>query len=269
MSKDCIDLRSKLTANIAFMFAEMPFIERIPAAAAAGFRFVECHFPYDIPVERLAAVLDASGVLMTGINTAPGNLERGEWGLAGIRGQEAQFQVDFDQALEYAVALGARAIHVMAGVVGDPADRAEALRLYVENLRRVAKLSDRHGITLLLEPLNTRDKPDYLVSRSDDIVDIITEIAEPNVKLLIDVYHVQIMEGDLTRRIKRHAPFIGHVQLASVPDRWEPDLGEVNLRHVLAVLEEIEYPGLIGLEYRPKSDTVGGLSWIDRTSSAN
>jgi len=269
MSMDRMDLRSRLTANIAFMFAEMPFIERIPAAAAAGFNFVECHFPYDIPAEKLVSTLDASGVRMTGINTAPGNLERGKWGLAGIRGEEAQFQAHFDKALEYAVALGAGAIHVMAGVVRDPADRSQARRLYVENLRRVAKLADRHGITLLLEPLNTRDKPDYLVSRSDEIVEIITEIAEPNVKLLFDVYHVQIMEGDLTRRIRRHAPFIGHVQLASVPDRWEPDLGEVQLAHVFAVLEEIEYPGLIGLEYKPKGDTVAGLSWIDRMQAAN
>ncbi|TWF59160.1 hydroxypyruvate isomerase [Neorhizobium alkalisoli] len=269
MSRSTTDFRSRMTANIAFMFADLPFIDRIPAAAAAGFKFVECHFPYDIPVDRLLAALNAAGVQMTGINTAPGNLERGEWGLAAIAGQEAQFKADFNQALNYAVALGAKAIHVMAGVIQDPSDRRQALRVYVDNLRSVAKSAAAHGITLLLEPLNTRDKPGYLVSRSDEIAEILAEIAEPNVKLLFDIYHVQIMEGDLTRRIERHAPLIGHVQLASVPDRWEPDLGEVQLGHVLAALDRAGYAGLIGLEYRPRGDTAAGLSWIDRLEAAN
>lgn len=259
---------SRLSASIAFLFADRPFLDRIPAAAAAGFKQVECHFPYDSSVPVLSEALQSVGVRLTGLNTAPGDTARGEWGLAAIVGREADFEADFDQALAYAVALDVKAIHVMAGVLREGDDRRDALRTYKANLRRAAHLASRHGITLLLEPLNTRDKPGYLVSRSDEIVAIIAEIGEPNIKLLFDVYHVQIMEGDLTNRIERHAPFIGHVQIASVPDRGEPDRGEVELGHILSSLDRVGYAGLIGLEYKPRGDTAAGLSWIDRIAFA-
>lgn len=261
-------IRSRLSANIAFMFADLPFLERIPAAAAAGFKFVECHFPYDVPVAKLAAALDAAGVRMTGINTAPGNLAQGDWGLAAVPGRQAQFRADFDQALSYAVALGTKAIHVMAGIVADPAEKEAAVDLYVENLRWAAPKAAEHDITILLEPLNTRDKPGYLVSRSDEIAAIIARIGAANIKLLFDIYHIQIMEGDLTRRAERHAPLIGHVQLAAVPDRGEPDGGELHLAHILGVLDRVGYTGMIGLEYKPRGDTAAGLVWIDRLEGA-
>lgn len=268
MTANPTDFRSRLSANIAFMFADLPFLDRIAAASAAGFKFVECHFPYDIPVETLVAALDAAGVKMTGINTAPGDVAGGDWGMAAIAGREAQFRADFEQALTYAVALGTKAIHVMAGIIADPAARAGAIDVYIENLRWAAPKAAEHGITILLEPLNSRDKPDYLVSRSDEIAAIIATIGAPNLKLLFDVYHIQIMEGDLTRRAERHAPIIGHVQLAAVPDRGEPDAGEVQLGHVLNVLDRVGYSGVIGLEYKPRADTAAGLSWIDRVDRA-
>ena len=191
------------TANIAFLFAELPFLDRIAAAKKAGFDQVECHFPYDVGIASLQEHLGAAGVRMTGLNTAAGDRSRGEFGFAGVPGQEDRFRRDFAQALDYAVALEASVIHVMAGVVR-PEDRPQALRTYAQNLRAAARDAAGTGLTLVLEPLNTRDNPGYLVSRSDDIAAIIAEIGEPAVKLLFDVYHVQIMEGDLIRRLQRH-----------------------------------------------------------------
>lgn len=262
-----VSLRGRMTANIAFLFSDLPFLDRIDAAAAAGFQFVECHFPYDIPIDALLARLRAAGVAMTGLNTAPGDVAAGEWGAAALPGREGDFERDFQQALTYAEAVGARVIHVMAGVVAPEAVPA-ARETYVANIRTAAAKAAPSNVTLILEPLNQRDKLGYLVSRSDDIATLIAEIGMPNVKLLFDLYHVQIMEGDLTRRLARHAAVIGHVQLASIPDRTEPDEGEVDLPHIFRVLDRIGYSGLIGLEYKPRIDTLSGLSWIDRLEAA-
>jgi hydroxypyruvate isomerase len=250
------------TANIAFLFPELPFLDRIDAAKAAGFDKVECHFPYEFPVEVLKARLDGAGVQLTGLNTQPGDRSQGEWGFAGVPGREDQFRRDFAQALTYATALGASVIHVMAGTVV-PERKPEALKTYVANLREAASQARPAGITLLLEPLNYRDSPGYLVSRSDELAGLIAEIGEPNVKLLFDVYHVQIMEGDLIKRLEKHRPVIGHVQIAGVPDRAEPDDdNEVNVGAIFRALERIGYGGLVGLEYKPRGDTGAGLRWM-------
>ncbi|WP_152048589.1 hydroxypyruvate isomerase family protein [Aureimonas psammosilenae] len=254
--------RRRLTANIALLFPDLPFLDRIDAAADAGFDKVECHFPYDVDLAVLKARLEARHVAMTALNTAPGDLAAGEWGLAGVPGREEAFRRDFREALRYAEALETPMVHVMAGIV-KPADREDALRTFRENLAWGAGQAAKVGVTLLLEPLNLRERPNYLVSRSDDVAAIIAEIGAPNIKILFDIYHLQIMEGDLTTRLRRHASLIGHVQLASVPDRTEPDRGEVDVRHILRILDEIHYRGLIGLEYKPSGDTQGGIGWID------
>ncbi len=251
----------RFTANISFMFADRAFLDRIGAARAAGFTHVECHFPYEFPVPVLKDCLARTGVTLTGLNTAPGDTAKGEWGLAGIPGREAEFRDHFDRALSYATALGASVIHVMAGNIV-PEEREAALRTYVANLKDAARKAAGTGVTLLLEPLNNRDMPRYLVSRSDDIVSILKEIGAPNVKLLFDVYHVQIMEGDLIKRIERHRDFIGHVQIAAVPSRAEPDEGEVNFPAIFEALDKIGYRGLIGLEYKPRGRTEEGLGWM-------
>ncbi|CAA9366070.1 MAG: Hydroxypyruvate isomerase [uncultured Microvirga sp.] len=252
------------TANIAFLFPELPFLDRIAAAKTAGFDKVECHYPYEFSIEVLRERLERAEVQLTGLNTEQGDPARGERGRAAVPGLEAQFRRDFDQALAYATALGASVIHVMAGVAS-PEERAAARKTYVSNLRAAARSAASVGVTLLLEPLNSRDAHGYLVSRSDDLAEIIAEIGEPNVKLLFDVYHVQIMEGDLIRRIERHRGIIGHVQVAGVPSRAEPDDdNEVNFSAVFRALEAIGYQGLVGLEYRPRGDTVDGLGWMDR-----
>ena len=252
----------RFTANISYLFAEHPFLDRIAAARAAGFERVECHFPYEYPIEVLEERLKRAGVALTGINTARGDVAAGELGLAGVPGREDEFRRHLDQAVEYATALRASTIHVMAGVVGANDDRGAARRTYIANLRHAARHIAGSGITLLLEPLNTRDRPGYLVSRSDEVAAIIHEIGAPNVKLLFDVYHVQIMEGDLTRRLQRHRDIIGHVQIAAVPTRAEPDEGEVSVRGILRVLEEIAYGGLVGVEYTPRGRTEDGLAWM-------
>ena len=250
------------TANIAFLFPELPFLDRVDAAKEAGFDKVECHFPYEFSILALRERLERAGVQLTGLNTQPGDRSKGEWGMAGVPGREDQFRRDFAQAFDYATALGASVIHVMAGTVR-PDEREAGLRTYVANLRFAAREAARAGLTLLLEPLNHRDAPGYLVSRSDDLARIIAEIGAPNVKLLFDVYHVQIMEGDLIRRVEKHRDIIGHVQVAGVPDRAEPDEdNEVNFGAIFRTLERIGYAGLVGLEYKPRGDTVEGLRWL-------
>jgi hydroxypyruvate isomerase len=253
----------RFTANISFMFADRPFLDRIDAAKACGLSFVECHFPYEFPIPVVKDRLAAAGITLTGLNTAAGDTSKGEWGLASVPGREADFHKHFDQALTYATTLGASVIHVMAGNV-DPDGRNAALKTYVANLRAAARQAAGTGVTLLLEPLNRRDMPRYLVSRSDEIVSILDEIGEPNVKLLFDVYHVQIMEGDLTKRIERHRDRIGHVQIAAVPSRAEPDEGEVSFPAIFSALDSIGYRGFVGLEYKPRARTEDGIGWIDR-----
>lgn len=257
----------RYTANISFMFADRPFLDRIDAAKACGFTRVECHFPYEHPIPVVKERLARAGVVLTGLNTAAGDTSKGEWGLAGIAGREVDFHRHFDQALSYATGLGASAIHVMAGNIS-PDQRAASLKTYVSNLRDAAKKAAGTGVTLLLEPLNSRDMPRYLVSRSDDIVELLKEIGAPNVKLMFDAYHVQIMEGDLTKRIERHMDFIGHVQIAAVPSRHEPDEGEVNFPAVFAALDRAGYRGLIGLEYKPRGRTEDGLGWMKKFERA-
>ena len=252
----------RFTANIAFLFADRPFLDRIAAAKRAGFDLVECHFPYEFPIAALQDRLAAAGVRMTGLNTNAGDREKGEFGFAGVPGQEDRFRRDFAQALEYATALDASVIHVMAGTV-EPGERAQALKTYVTNLRAAAREAAGTGLTLVLEPLNTRDNPGYLVSRSDEIAELIADIGEPSVKLLFDVYHVQIMEGDLITRLERHRDIIGHVQVAGVPARAEPDDdNEVNYPAILNWLDGNGYAGLVGVEYRPRSRTEDGLGWL-------
>jgi hydroxypyruvate isomerase len=251
----------RYTANISFMFSDRPFLDRIDAAKAAGFTHVECHFPYEFPVAVVKERLAKAGVTLTGLNTAAGDTSKGEWGLAGIAGREADFRAHFDQALTYATALGASVIHVMAGNI-DPEDRAASLKTYIANLKETARKAEGTGVTLLLEPLNSRDMPRYLVSRSDDIVAILKQIGAPNVKLMFDAYHVQIMEGDLIKRIERHRDFIGHVQIAAVPTRAEPDEGEISFPAVFAALERVGYRGFVGLEYKPRGRTEDGLQWM-------
>jgi 2-dehydrotetronate isomerase len=253
----------RFTANIGFLFPEHPMIERFAAARACGFEAVECPTPYEIPIPELRETIAAAGVRLSGINTPGGDRSKGEWGFAGVPGQEARFAADFDLSLDYATALGASMIHVMAGVLPAEHSRAAALDVYAANIAASAEKVRGTGIMLLLEPINARNAPGYLVSHCDELADIIADLAEPDVKLLFDAYHIQIMDGDLFRRFERHQGIIGHVQVAGVPSRNEPDPeNEVNFPAFFRLLDTLGYDGLVGAEYRPRGRTADGLSWF-------
>jgi hydroxypyruvate isomerase len=252
----------RFTANIGFLFTEHSLLQRFAAARAAGFEAVECPYPYEHSVDDLRAAIAEAGMRVTGINTPAGDRAAGEWGFAGVPGQEARFAGDFELALRYATALGASMMHVLAGIV--PADAREAARAtYLANLRRAAAKAEAAGLLLLLEPLNRHGTPGYRVAHAYGLAKFIAELGAPNVKLLFDAYHIQIMDGDLIRRIERHKDIIGHVQLAGVPGRHEPDAeNEVNFPAVLRALEATGYQGWVGAEYRPRAGTEAGLGWL-------
>jgi 2-dehydrotetronate isomerase len=252
----------RYSANLSILFPELPFLDRFEAAAEAGFQAVECWFPYEHPVAALRELLDANALKLVGINTSPGG-GPGDWGLAAVPGREAEFDTAFVQALDYAAALGADAVHVLAGQVAE-GGRAAAMDAYVANLERACRRAEGTGVTLLIEPLNGRDRPGYLVATSDLCGEVIGRVGAPNLRMMFDVYHVQISEGDLTARLRRHFPVIGHIQIAGVPDRAEPDTGEVNYAAILAEIDRLGWPGYVGCEYKPRGSTRDGLAWRER-----
>jgi hydroxypyruvate isomerase len=253
--------RLRLSANISMMFAELPFFDRIMAAAHAGFAAVECHFPYAQHRGELASRLSDAGMVMNGINTPAGDPQRGEFGFAAVPGREDDFRRGFLQALEWAEALGVSTIHCMCGVV-DPAHRAAAVDTFLANMAYASDAASGRSVTLLVEPINRYDRPDWFVSRSDELVALIDLLGRENVRMMFDVYHIQIMEGDLLRRMDRHWDRIGHFQIASVPRRAEPDEGEVNYRAILAEVARRGWPGWVAAEYHPRGGTHEGLGWM-------
>lgn len=255
----------RFSANLGFLFADRPDPERVRAAARAGFPAVEMHWPYDVPAQDLAVVLAESGVAMLGLNTRPGDTGAGEFGLGAVPGREAEFQHDVDQCLAYATAIGATSLHCMAGVLTGPQEAAEAT--FVENLRAAADKAARANLTLLIEPINPRDRPGYALSRIDQAAAILDRVGRSNARIMFDCYHVQITEGDLSRKLSDYLPLIGHVQIAAVPSRAEPDEGEVNYEAVLRHLDAIGYAGYVGAEYKPRGRTEDGLGWLARYSA--
>ena len=248
----------RFAANLAYVFTERPFIERFAAAAAAGFTAVELQFPYDHAPSAVKAELARHGLTQLGINTPFGR--EGEFGLAAVPGREREFDVLFGQALDYVVAIGGRAIHCLAGKV-PPEQRPAAEQVFVKNLARAAARAAEKSIMLLIEPINPRDRPDYYLNRVEHAADVIGKVGQANVKIQFDFYHVQIVGGDLITRFERHLPLIGHVQIAGVPSRHEPDEGEVNYPALFEMLDRVGYAGWIGCEYRPRGRTEDGLSW--------
>jgi hydroxypyruvate isomerase len=248
----------RFAANLAYLFTERPLIERIGAAAAAGFKAVEFQMPYDQAPSAVKAEADRHGVAVLGLNTALGR--EGEAGLAAVPGRERDFVVLFRQALDYAVAIGGNAVHCLAGLV-PPEQRPAADATFVANLGRAADLAAEKGIKLLIEPLNARDRPGYFLSRVEHATDVIAKVGRANVRLQFDCYHVQITQGDLITRLEQFLPVIGHVQVAAVPSRQEPDEGEVNYPAIYAALDRIGYAGWVACEYRPRGRTEDGLRW--------
>jgi hydroxypyruvate isomerase len=253
----------RFSANLGFLWSERPLLARIEAAARAGFRAVEMHWPYDVPANEVAAAAHRAGVALLGINTAPGNFAAGERGLGAIPGREEDFQLTVDQSIEYCRASGATAIHAMAGNVA-AANWEHARAVFAANLRVAAAKAAASQLALLLEPLNPNDNPGYFYSTLAQAVRLIEELSLPNVKLQFDVYHVARAEGDVLVKLDRYRKYIGNVQIASVPARAEPDEGEIAYPAIFAALEKLNYQGWVGCEYRPRGDTDEGLQWLDR-----
>jgi 2-dehydrotetronate isomerase len=254
----------RFAANISTMFTDRPFAERIQAAAEAGFKAVECQFPYEVEAGDLEARLDRAGVDMVLLNTPAGDFGAGERGLAGLPGREAEFRAGLDRALEYASRLGCPQIHVMAGVRPDGISRDACLAVYTANLRIAADTCGSAGKVALIEPINTRDIPGYLLNTPGEGAALIAEIGADSLRLQFDFYHAQIMTGDLARSFERHLPLIGHVQIAGVPERHEPDTGEVNYPYLFDLMDRLGYAGWVGCEYFPAGSAEEGLGWAFR-----
>lgn len=249
----------RFSANLGFLWPDRPLIERIDAAARAGFKAIELHWPYETPAAHVRARCEQHGLKLLAINTVRG--KPGENGLGALAGREQEFQAAVDQSIAYSLEAGCSAIHCMAGFVA--ADkRAQATRVFVDNLREASDKAAPHGFGLLLEALNPYDAPGYFYSTQAEAARILQETGRPNIKLMFDVYHVGATEGDILRRLARHMPIIGHVQIAAVPYRTEPDHGEIDYGVVLAELDRLGYEGWIGAEYKPRDDTDTGLVWM-------
>jgi hydroxypyruvate isomerase len=254
----------RFAANISTMFADRPFVDRIEAAATAGFKAVECQFPYLAGAAELKAKLAASGVPLVLMNTPPGDFAAGERGLAGLPGREAEFEAALEQALAYADALACPMIHVMAGVQPAGTSKNACLRVFKANLERAALACARAGRTALIEPINSRDIPGYLLNTPAEGAALIAELNQPSLKLQFDFYHAQIMTGDLARSFERHQGITAHVQIAGVPERHEPDIGEINHPYLFDLLDRLGYSGWVGCEYFPAGPTEDGLGWAIR-----
>ncbi|WP_028115140.1 2-oxo-tetronate isomerase [Ferrimonas senticii] len=252
---------AKFAANLTMLFNEVPFLERFAAAKQAGFTAVEFLFPYAYDKQLLADLLSEHQLSMSLFNMYPGDWDNGEKGTAALPGREQEFRVAAEQALEYAIALGCNKVHAMSGIIDPQFSIDLHIDTFLSNLRWAAELYAEHGIELLIEPLNNRDVPNYFLAHQRDAAELIRQVGKPNVKLQFDTYHAQIMDGDLSRLIEELADVIGHVQIASVPERHEPSEGELNYAHLFKVLDN-HYHGFIGCEYKPRHDTQSGLNWL-------
>ena len=246
----------KLSANLSFLFPDIPFLERFAAAKAAGFSAVEFAFAYEHPVDQVAAAAKAAGVEVVLMNLPPGDWDAGERGLGALAGREADFQAALDRAILYAEAAGCRRLHAMAGV--GPTARED---VFVRNLASAAARLAGRGIALLIEPINVIDMPGYFLTLPEQARRIIERINHPNLFLQLDLYHCQIMRGDLAHRIEAHLPLIGHIQIAGNPGRNEPDVGEINYPYLFDLMDNLGYRDWVGCEYKPAGDTVAGLGW--------
>lgn len=254
----------RFAANLSMMFNEVPFPERFAAAAKAGFAAVEFLFPYDHPAADVARWLTDNKLTNVLFNMPPGDWAAGERGMASLPGRETEFRAGVAKALEYALALGTPTIHAMAGLLPAGADREAHQRTFVDNIRYAARELAKHGLTLVIEPINARDIPGYFLNTQAEGHAIRQEIGEPNLKVQMDFYHAQITEGDLSMTLRNNFAGVGHIQIASVPARHEPDEGEVNYPHLFRLLDELGYTGWVGCEYRPRGRTEDGLGWFSK-----
>jgi hydroxypyruvate isomerase len=252
----------KFAANLTMMFTDSPFLDRFERAAAAGFDAVEFLFPYEYTPAELTGAARASGVKVVLFNTVPGDWAKGERGLAALPGREQEFLDGVKRALDYATVVGCPRIHAMAGLVPEGADRGEMDRVYRDNLGKAAALAAKASVDVVIEPINTRDIPGFFLNRTEEAAAVIAVVGAANLKIQFDIYHRQIMQGDLARAIAEHLALIGHMQLADNPGRHEPGTGEINYPFLFGEIDRLGFEGFIGCEYKPKGDTEAGLGWF-------
>ena len=251
---------TKFSANLGFLWTELDLPKAILAAKSAGFQAVECHFPYEVNTGDVIDALKETGLPMVGLNTQRGNVEKGDNGLSAVIGRENEAREYIAQAVEYAAAINCQNVHVMAGFT----DQGEASEnTFRENLDYACSLAQEHNVQILIEPLNHYDAPNYHLNNIESAVRTVNAVDHANIKVMFDCYHIQIMQGDLARRLSDNLSSVGHIQFAAVPDRGEPDLGEVHFQNLFKSIDEMGWGGFLGAEYKPRSgDTSQGLTWM-------
>jgi hydroxypyruvate isomerase len=252
----------KFSANLSTLFQDRPLLERLSAARAARFEAVEMWFPYEIPAATLHAALRDSGLEMIGINSAPGDVGAGDWGLAADPRRRSAFRDSVHEAVEYARAIGCPNVHVMAGIVDAAVGRDAAWDAYQANIDEACEIAAQHRVTVMIEPLNAVDRPAYLLNRQQQAIGLIETLQRPNLKIMLDLFHLQRGEGNLIERMRASLPYAAHVQLADVPGRHEPGTGEINFAKVFAELQAANWQGWVGCEYLPAAGTEAGLGWM-------
>src|SRR6516165_8048813 len=250
----------RFAANLTMMFTEVPFLDRFEAAAKAGFTAVEFLFPYDHSPKEISARLQGNGLTQALFNLPPGNWDAGEKGFAALPDRFADLQASLKTALPYAEATGVKRVHLMAGI----ADRREprAVEAFYKSVAWAAEFFAPHGLDVVIEPINPRNVPGYFLNDFGFAADLIRELKIQNLKLQFDIYHCQIIHGDVTMRLRDMMPIIGHTQIASIPSRHEPDGEELNYPYLFAELDRLAYGGFVGCEYNPRGATTDGLGWF-------
>jgi len=254
----------KFAANLTMLFNELPFLDRFAAAKAAGFSGIEYLFPYEFDKAVLAERLQQHGLTQVLHNLPAGNWSAGERGIAILPDRVDEFRDGVMRAIDYAKALGCRQLNCLVGIVPEGADSAELHATLIANLRYAAETLSKHQVKLLIEPINTRDIPGFFLTRTERAVQIISEVGSDNLFIQYDIYHMQIMEGDLAPTMKKHLDRIAHIQIADNPGRHEPGTGEINYPFLFQYLDEIGYRGWIGCEYKPKAATLEALGWYEQ-----
>ncbi|MEM8877296.1 MAG: TIM barrel protein [Pseudomonadota bacterium] len=253
----------RFSANLGFLLTEYALPEAIQAAADAGFDAVECHVPFETPGDVVLGALRETGLPMIGLNTWPGDTDAGDFGLTAIPQRKDEARSAIDLAILYAISIDCHGIHVMAGKTGGPEKAGdEADEVFCENLAYACDLASAHNIKILIEPINTHDVPEYHLSAPDHAAKIISEVSAPNLKMMFDCYHMARMGHDLFETFKRYQGIVGHVQIASVPDRGEPDHGDIDYSTLLPRMAQVGYSGMVGAEYRPSGKTSERLDWL-------
>ncbi len=257
----------KFAANLSMLFTEVSFLDRFAAAADCGFEAVEFLFPYEHAPGAILEQAQKHDLKIVLFNMPPGDLGAGERGLACIPGREADFRAAIETALPYAGALHIPRLHAMAGIAPRGVDRARCQATLIANLKYAAQRFAPYGVTVLLEAINSRDIPGFFVNTQAGSREICDAADEPNLKMQMDLYHIQVMEGDIATKLREYAPQCGHIQIAGAPGRNEPDRGEIRYEYLFKLLDDIGYQGWVGCEYRPAGNTVEGLAWFDKWRS--